>query len=266
MAMVDGLKSLYDTQGFLPAMHIISPIEALAHRSILEAVEAERGPMHYQFKIHTAMHSPYQLATLPGLLDIVEQLIGPDILLYNATYIIKEAHTESHVSWHQDLTYWGLDSDQQVSVWLALSEASEASGCMHMIPGSHINGQQKHHTTEDANNVLLNGQTIKDIDPSQSVVASLTTGQASFHHGWTLHCSKPNVSDDRRIGLSLQYINPAVKQIKQQQDSAMLVRGVDNYSHFQTDQPPMSNFNETAWLKQQALHTKLKHIQSDTKQ
>ena len=63
-----------------------------------------------------------KLATLPQLLDVIEQLIGPNILLYNTTYIIQEAHTESHVRWHQDLTYWGLDSDAQVSVWLALSE------------------------------------------------------------------------------------------------------------------------------------------------
>ena len=264
--MKKDLKSLFDQQGFLIGVPIITSADAQLHRSILEAVEAERGSMHYQFKIHTAMSSPYQLATLPGLLDLVEQLIGPDILLYNTTYIIKEAHTESHVSWHQDLTYWGLNSDAQVSVWLALSDASEASGCMHMISGSHINGQQKHHNIEDVNNVLLNGQTVKDIDPSQSVVASLTEGQASFHHGWTLHCSKPNVSDDHRIGLNIQYINPAVKQIKQQQDSAMLVRGVDDYGHFQTDQPSMSNFDEIAWLKQQALHAKLKSIQSDTKQ
>jgi ectoine hydroxylase-related dioxygenase (phytanoyl-CoA dioxygenase family) len=263
--MKASLKSLYDAQGFLTAVPIISPTQALAHRSILQAVEAQRGPMHYQFKVHTAMNSPYQLATLPGLLDIVEQLIGPDILLYNTTYIVKEAHTESHVSWHQDLTYWGLDSDAQVSVWLALSEASEASGCMHMIPSSHIHGQQQHHTTKDAHNVLLSGQTVKGIDPKESVVVSLTEGQASFHHGWTLHCSQPNVSDDRRIGLNLQYINPAVKQIKQQQDSAILVRGVDDYGHFQTDQPAMSNFDEKSWLQQQALHKKMTSIQGDPK-
>jgi ectoine hydroxylase-related dioxygenase (phytanoyl-CoA dioxygenase family) len=264
--MVDCLKSLYDEQGFLTGVPIISPAQALTHRSILEAVEAKRGPMHYQFKAHTAINSPYQLATLPNLLDIVEQLIGPDILLYSAAYIVKEAHSESHVSWHQDLTYWGLDSDAQVSVWLALSDASEASGCMHMVAGSHKHGQQKHHNTQDTNNVLLSGQTIADANTHQSVVTSLTAGQASFHHGWTIHCSKPNASNDRRIGLNIQYISPAVKQIKQQQDSAILVRGVDHYGHFQIDQPATSNFDVEAWQKQQALDAKLKGIQGDTTQ
>tara|TARA_B100000809_G_scaffold105792_1_gene104339 strand:- start:1711 stop:2505 length:795 start_codon:yes stop_codon:yes gene_type:complete len=262
--MMKCFKSLYDDQGFLTGVPIIHPSEALAHRSILEAVEAERGPMHYQFKAHIAMQSTYQLAILPKILNIVEQLIGPDILLYSAAYIVKEANTKSHVSWHQDLTYWGLDSDAQVSVWLALSDASEASGCMHMIPGSHKHGQQKHHNTQDNNNVLLSGQTINDINPNQSIAAILKAGQASFHHGWTIHCSQPNLTNDRRIGLNIQYISPTVKQLKQQRDSAMLVRGVDRYGHFQTDQPAQSNFDIKAWQKQKALNDKLKGIQGNT--
>lgn len=264
--MTDALKSTYESDGFLTGVPIISPAEALHHRAILEAVEAQRGSMHYQFKAHLAMQSPYQLATLPSLLDIVEQLIGPDILLYSVAYIIKEAHTQSHVSWHQDLTYWGLDSDAQVSVWLALSDASEASGCMHMLPGSHKLGKQEHHNTEDKNNVLLSGQTIRDIDTSTAVVTSLSPGQASFHHGWTMHTSKPNLTDDRRIGLNIQYIRPEVRQIKYHEDSAMLVRGVDNYGHFQTDQPATTDFDAQAWQQQIDLDARLKGIQGDTSQ
>ena len=112
--------------------------------------------------------------------------------------------------------------------------------------------------------MLLSGQTINDIDPNQSIAASLKAGQASFHHGWTIHCSQPNLTNDRRIGLNIQYISPAVKQLKQQQDSAMLVRGVDHYGHFQTDQPAQSNFDSKAWQKQKALDDKLKGIQGNT--
>ena len=65
--MVDCLKSYYDKQGFVTGVPIISVTEALTHRSILDAVEAERGPMQYQL----AMNSPYKLATLPNLLDMV---------------------------------------------------------------------------------------------------------------------------------------------------------------------------------------------------
>ena len=79
------------------------------------------GSLHYKSKAHTILTSPLQLATDPTVLDIVESMIGPDILLYNVTYIIKEVNAPSHVSWHQDLTYWGLSHDDKVSMWLALS-------------------------------------------------------------------------------------------------------------------------------------------------
>ena len=81
------------------------------------------------------------------MLDIVEKILGPNILLYNVTYIIKEPKTKSHVSWHQDLTYWGFSHDDQVSAWLALSESSDLSGAMKMIPGSHKQGEKNHEIT-----------------------------------------------------------------------------------------------------------------------
>lgn len=67
------------------------------------------------------MRSPYELATHSQVLDVVELLIGKNILLHNVFYIIKEPLTLAHVSRHQDLTYWGFSNDKQVSMWLALS-------------------------------------------------------------------------------------------------------------------------------------------------
>ena len=97
----------------------------------------------------------YEIATNKILLDFVEDLIGKNVLLYNATFIIKEPMTQTHVSWHQDLTYWGFDdNEKQVSAWIALSNADETSGCMQMIPGSHKKGFFDHKSTNDKNNVL----------------------------------------------------------------------------------------------------------------
>jgi hypothetical protein len=81
-----------------------------------------------------------------------------------------------------------------------------------------------------------------------------------------MHTSKPNLTDDRRIGLNIQYIRPEVRQIKYHEDSAMLVRGVDNYGHFQTDQPATTDFDAQAWQQQIDLDARLKGIQGDTSQ
>jgi len=250
------IKEDYEREGYVSGISILSPDEALHHRQKLEQAEENFGNMHYKSKIHSLLTSPYQLATMPTLLDIVEQMIGPDILLYNTTYIIKEPHTASHVSWHQDLTYWGLSHDDQVSVWLALSPATAESGCMRMIPGSHKHGVYKHEATEDENNVLLQGQTIRDVDETQAVMCPLKTGEASFHHGWTLHASMPNNSDDRRIGLNMQFLATHVRQTKHDLDTAMLVRGEDKYHNFESDIPAETDLDPAAIKRQAELEAR----------
>jgi len=170
-------------------------------------------------------------------LDAVESIIGPDILLYNCTFIIKEPRTATFVSWHQDLTYWGLTGGEQVSAWLALSPATELSGCMQMIPGSHKWGQFEQSTGNDPDNVLLQSQTIHNVDERTATLCPLNAGEASLHHGWTVHCSKPNQSNDRRIGLNIQYVTPNMRQKKADFDSALLVRGQDSHGYYGADVP-----------------------------
>jgi len=130
MSNLGELKADYTNDGVVWKVPIVSATEAKSHRARLEAAEAELGSMHYINKIHTVMRSPFELVTSPAVLDIVESFIGPDILLYNSNYIIKEPQTDAYIAWHQDLTYWGLaDDDAQVSMWLALAPATAASGC-----------------------------------------------------------------------------------------------------------------------------------------
>lgn len=247
----------YTERGFVSGIDILSKAEAEHHRSLLEQAEANFGPLHYRAKVHTVMTSPYALATHPRVLDIIETLIGPNILLYDVEYIIKEAHTPSFVSWHQDLTFWGLSDDAQVSLWLALSPATAESGCMRMISGSHKSGMIEHATSDNSENVLLQGQTVEGVDESQAVMCPLQPGEASFHHGWTLHASMPNNSADRRIGLNAQFVAPHVRQTKHDLDSAILVRGEDIYNHFKTDRPAEDDFEPDAvalWRELEKLH------------
>ncbi len=229
------LSETYERDGYVSPVPMISAEEAVSHRAKLEAVEAEHGPQHYVSKMHTLLDFAAELATAPQVLDVVEQLLGPDIMLFDVTYIIKEPHAPSHVSWHQDLTYWGLSNDQQVSMWLALSLADDTSGCMRMVPGSHKQGRLDHEDTDDESNVLFRGQSVSGVAEEEAVLCPLQPGEASFHHGWTLHASMPNRSDDRRIGLNVQYINPSARQTLHDLDSATLVRGEDRYKHYRPD-------------------------------
>ena len=93
----------YQRDGFVSGIPILTPHDAAIHRQHLERAESVFGSsLHYVNKVHTALKSPLELATHPKLLDIVSSLIGPEFLVYNVTFIIKEAMTPTFVSWHQD--------------------------------------------------------------------------------------------------------------------------------------------------------------------
>ncbi len=232
------ITSTYEADGVVGNVAVVSAHEAATHRKRLEAVEAEHGSLHYINKIHTVMASPYELVTSDAVLDVVESLIGPDILLYNSTYIIKEPHTDAYVAWHQDLTYWGLSDDNaQVSMWLAIAPAPVESGCMVMVPGSHKAGRAEHVERPGDGNVLLLGQQIEDVDVELARPCALEAGEASFHHGWTIHTSAPNTTDDRRIGLNVQFVAPHNHQTGEDM-TATLLRGEDRYGHYRPEPRP----------------------------
>ncbi|MDC0037047.1 phytanoyl-CoA dioxygenase family protein [Alphaproteobacteria bacterium] len=239
----------YQKNGFVFPIDVIDLKYANQCRLKLEDVENKIGTLHYKSKIHTILTWVYKLATHNNILDLVEKILGPNILLHNSTFIIKEANTPSHVSWHQDLTYWGFSHDDQVSVWLALSPANELSGAMQMIPESYTSGMIEHIKTKDKNNVLLQGQKVERVNEKNATLCPLLPGEASFHHGWTLHRSKSNRSSDRRIGLNFQYLATHVKQTKHNNDSAICIRGFDQYNNFKIDQLATKDLDPVALEK-----------------
>ena len=138
-------------------------------------------------------------------------------------------------------------------MWLALSPATRDSGCMRMLAGSHARGPRDHVFIDDPANVLFQGQTVFGVAEEEAVMCPLAPGQASFHHGWTLHASMPNRGEDRRIGLNAQYLAPQMRQTKHDLDSAMLVRGEDRYRHFHEDRPAESDLEAEAIERQREL-------------
>ncbi|NWJ90782.1 phytanoyl-CoA dioxygenase family protein, partial [Marine Group I thaumarchaeote] len=107
----------YWRKGYLFPLQIFSAEKAADHREQLENMEAIHGPMHYKTKPYLLMESAAEIAMHLVLLDKVESILGPDILLWDSAYVIKEPKNKKYVSWHQDLTYWGLDGDELLTAW-----------------------------------------------------------------------------------------------------------------------------------------------------
>jgi ectoine hydroxylase-related dioxygenase (phytanoyl-CoA dioxygenase family) len=182
-----------------------------------------------------------------AVLDAVEGVIGPDILCWASSFFTKEAHDPSYVSWHQDLTYWGLDPADIVTAWIALSASTPESGCMRVVPGSHKRDVLPHTETFAAHNLLSRGQEIQvEVDERQAKDLVVQPGEMSLHHVKLIHGSGANRADDRRIGFAVRYVPTYVRQTAGAEDSAMLVRGVDVHHNFLEETPPIADLDEAA--------------------
>jgi hypothetical protein len=232
----------YGSEGCIFPIDVLSRSEAGDYRGRLEAAEARYGGLSMIQKVHLTLGFVDELVRHAKILDAVEDILGPNILVWDSNFIIKEARDPRFVSWHQDLTYWGLEPPEIVSAWLALSLSVPESGCMRFIPGSQAK-QLPHHDSFAENNMLSRGQEVTiQVDEKMAVDIVLAPGQMSLHHGRVIHGSAANRSSDRRIGLAINYLPPHVKQVVGSRDSAMLVRGVDRYNHFETEPRPTQDF------------------------
>jgi hypothetical protein len=228
--------------GFLAPLAVFSAAEAGLLRQRLEAFEASLppGPVapRDRRKLHLRLPWMRDLVEDPRLLDRVEPLLGPDILVFTSTFFVKEAGSETVAAWHQDATYFGLEPPELVAAWVALSEASVAAGCMRFVPGSHRSGQLRHAADSVAASVNAGSQSIaQEFASTDAVMAPLKTGEVSLHHALTIHDSAPNRTADRRIGLSISYL-PASVPRRGMRLSATLVRGTDRWGYYDREPDP----------------------------
>ena len=252
----DPLKGQYLDDGFLFPIQAVSSDLAATWRADLETVEKKwlnnglpRALNQYKRSAsHIVMPLAAEIASHPSILNSVSGILGDDLLVWSCEFFIKEANTTHIVSWHQDLTYWGLGAtSDQCTAWIALSPATVDSGCMKFVKGSHKNAIVPHNDTFDENNLLSRGQEIAvDVNENESTAIELQPGQMSLHHGLIFHGSGPNASDDRRIGVAVRYVNPNAKQEVAERDYAMLVRGADRSGNFINIARPVQYFESHA--------------------
>ena len=225
--------------GFIYPFYAISQDEASDYVERLDTYDAmlgEEAQKQLKIKAHVAAPWIIKLAKNPNILNAVESLIGPDILLFGASVFAKKAQDTRFVSWHQDAAYYGLDPQEEVTCWLGLTDADLENGCMRVIPGSHLAPDAEHEETYDAQNLLGRGQTIHGVDESKAAYMPVKAGEFSIHHERTWHASSPNPSDRRRVGIAFFYIPANTRSIIGRR-TATLVRGEDKYNHW--DQEPM---------------------------
>jgi len=256
--------SFFETQGYLIMENLISP-ECVAEcqeeiqrfHSLAAKFEANADPRSIDFQRepnaedinrddgtpilrkveNTRKHSSVfnRLAKHPRLIEVVQNLIGPDLLLFRSTLMLKPAFHGSGHEFHQDSAYWPIDPPRLVTVSIALDDATTANSCFKVIPGSHKWGLKMKENTP-AGGRLVSGLEVRalldDVDLSDQIKVPLSAGSILFFHSLIMHGSDPNTSPNSRNTALYAYFSPHIRYVPKEgqpkEETFVVAAGLDN--------------------------------------
>ena len=200
----------YNADGFVQPFDVFDGDEIEAIRRYLDRLMADMGAKGaYGVNCYQArLAGLWDIAANPKILDLVEDLVGPNILCWATAILSKAPHDPKAVPWHQDAAFWSLSPARTVTVWLAVDDADQENSAMRFIPGSHDKGKLR--VKEARGQSVFHIETDGVDELGEPFTNCLKAGQISMHADMLVHGSKPNRSDRRRCGLTLRYCPPEV--------------------------------------------------------
>jgi ectoine hydroxylase-related dioxygenase (phytanoyl-CoA dioxygenase family) len=225
----------YELDGLIFPIGVLTPEEVAHYRSACAELEARLGGQPRTVEVrqmHLHFRWAYELATHPRVLDAVEELLGPNLLVWSTELFAKHPGDKVAIGWHRDEDYTGFDPLLSTTAWIALSPSTPENGCLQVIPGSHHGDSLKQNDKASVAGPLDSSDSRK-----RAVNVVLRAGEMSLHDGRLLHGSDVNSSNEERIGLAIRYVTPAARPI-QGRPAVVLARGIDSYQHFQIVAPP----------------------------
>ena len=243
--ITDEQVAFYNENGYLKFGRIFTQGELDELRDYVDDMIASlpEGKRPEQMDVPHVEH-PYLFKYLadPRVLDVIEQFIGPDILLWSSHFISKRTSDGLAVPWHQDGVYWGdrLDPMHVITMWLAVDESIVENGCMRVIAGSHKFRDRRYEKVDHEKHLFGREVIAEDLDASKVVDLELAVGECHFHDAFTIHGSAPNTSQKRRCGYTMRYMPADVRcndPSLRPSHHIYLLRGQDRTDGFNTYTP-----------------------------
>jgi hypothetical protein len=229
------------------------------HRERLRTLPPREQHVVYSMT-HFAFNWVYRMVCHPNVLDAVGSILGPNLLVWDSRWFSKMPGDKTYVAWHQDALYWGLQPPNVTTAWIALSDSTRENGGMQVIPGSHKGNLLPDKQSYIPENALASGQEIAaQVDEAEAVDVALEPGEISLHHAAIIHGSKANTSGKPRIGIGVRYITPEVVQKGTARQLALLVRGRDDFRHYDLVAPPEDDL-DSAGMQAEALRRILQNV------
>lgn len=222
----------YNRDGYLMPFPIYNAAGAARNRAYFDRLLAmlkafKDGRDTYAINgYHTHCRGIWDMVMNPAILDIVEDLVGPDIVCWGTHFFCKLPHDPKSVPWHQDASYWPFTPARTITVWLAIDDTDTENACMSFLPGTHRLGHLAWKRTDKP--AVLN-QEIEEIGKyGRPVPVELKAGEIELHADMLAHGSPPNTSSRRRCGLTMRYCPTSVRSVNGGwRSQAILCRGRD---------------------------------------
>jgi Phytanoyl-CoA dioxygenase (PhyH) len=229
--LTDAQRIGFDKDGLAFPIRVLSSAEVDRYRAACDALETHLGGKPRTIEVrqmHLHFRWAYELATHPRILDAVEELLGPDLLVWATELFAKHARDEFvSVGWHRDRPYMGF-AGPVATAWVALGQSSAANGCMRAMPRSTAPPIHAGACTSRPNSSAFERQAID---------VALQPGEMSLHDAEVLHGSGPNQSGEKRVGFVIRFITPQTRPLDGR-PGALVVRGGDRLGHFTPLEPP----------------------------
>jgi ectoine hydroxylase-related dioxygenase (phytanoyl-CoA dioxygenase family) len=212
----------YERDGFVVLQDPLpAPLLGRVHAAVQRIAELNPGlELQTVMNVHLAqsifggrvLHGEPALVDIaadPAILDAVERVLGPDILLWGVALFCKPPGGRE-VPLHQDGAYWPIVPLAGCTAWLALDDSGPENGGMRFVPGSHRVGNLEHRDADEGRSF---GRSVSADAAGAAREVSLTRGQMSLHHVSVVHGSYPNASSRRRAGIAFRFM-PATSYLE----------------------------------------------------
>jgi non-haem Fe2+, alpha-ketoglutarate-dependent halogenase len=230
----------YRREGLLFPLPVLPPNLANSYRAGCDEMERHLGGKPRTIEVRQ-MHLHFawalELATQPAILDAVEDVLGSDLLIWATELFAKHPHDVTvTIGWHRDRPYLGLEGGASTTAWVALSDSTDANGCMRALPrsaDSTLSGPPVEGCySRDAAAVDWGKMPMVDV--------SLRAGEMSLHAADVMHGSLPNRSSAKRVGFAIRFVTPDARPIHGR-PPVVVARGRDRFGHFAIAEPPTAS-------------------------
>lgn len=142
----------------------------------------------------------------PAILDILERLIGPDIILWQSTMFYKVAEKGVATPWHRDAIFYPIDPLETVTVWVAVYDSTIENGCLRIVPGSHRERKVGDHAELTGSKAFKGELKESEFDGDRAECIELKAGEMVIFDVFAVHGGKPNTSHKVRAGYAMRYM------------------------------------------------------------